>query len=213
MTMSADKKARLMRWFDGKLMPDEMMDVMVNDQGWFPFGRIARGEQQRAFRPRAGGLPDLDITDQGRHFDLYDYLSVNAIAGMVILKDGEVAFETYQRGISADPLWHSCSVAKSVASTLVGIAIKEGRIGCVDELISRYVDIGGVYANVTIRQLLRMTSGVEWNEDYGSPASVRRRVLDVQTRASPAASATSWPTCRRPPLRARPGPTIPGNPI
>ncbi|WP_234632755.1 serine hydrolase domain-containing protein [Agrobacterium vitis] len=182
MSMSADKKAHLMRWYDGTLLPDELLDIMIRDQHWFPSQRIARGQRERSFRLRAGGLPPLRIVDQDRHFDLYDYMSANAIAGLMVLKDGEVAFETYQRGLSTDTPWHSCSLAKSIASTLVGVAIKDGKIGSVDDPISRYVDIGGVYEHVTIRQLLRMNSGVRWNEDYGDPTSERRRLLDIQTR-------------------------------
>lgn len=180
MRMNDASRAHLMRFYDGTLLPDALHDAMSQDSGWFAGDRIAPSAQPRVLAPAAQPLPALRIEDQGRVFDLYDYLATNAVAGLLVLKRGEVAFETYQRGLKPDTLWNSCSLAKSVASTLVGMAVKEGAIASLDDPVSRYADVGGVYRAVSVRQLLRMCSGVRWNEDYGDPASERRQLLDVQ---------------------------------
>jgi CubicO group peptidase (beta-lactamase class C family) len=60
-----------------------------------------------------------------------------------------------------------------MTSTLVGAALKDGFIGNIDEPVTMYIpDLrGSAYDSVTIRQLMTMTSGVRWNEDYTDPAS------------------------------------------
>lgn len=185
MGMSSAQKEHLARFYDGTLLPDEMIGVMTRDQGWFPTRTIARGSTVSTLEYIGEKLPPLRIEDQGRVFDLYDYIAINSVAGLVVLKNGRIAFETYQRGISADTLWHSCSLAKSVSATLVGMAVKEGAIGSLDDPVAKYADVGGSYRGVSLRQVLRMNSGIRWNEDYGDPKSERRRLLDIQTRWEP----------------------------
>ena len=72
------------------------------------------------------------------------------------------------RGLTRDGRWTSFSVAKSFTSTLVGAAIRDGYIKSVDDPVTRYIPelAGSGYDGVTVAQLLTMTSGVKWNEDY-----------------------------------------------
>jgi CubicO group peptidase (beta-lactamase class C family) len=62
-------------------------------------------------------------------------------------------------------------MAKSLTGTLVGAAIRDGAIGGVDDLVTRYLPelAGSAYDGVTVRQLLTMTSGARWNESYSDP--------------------------------------------
>jgi CubicO group peptidase (beta-lactamase class C family) len=99
------------------------------------------------------------------------YLASQRSAGMVILHDGKVRFERYGLGFDAKGRWTSFSVAKSFTSTLVGAAIQDGHIKSLDDMVSLYIpDLrGSAYDQVTVRQLLTMSSGVQWNEDYEDP--------------------------------------------
>lgn len=105
--------------------------------------------------------------------DIGNYMQSQRSAGLIILHDGKIRFEQY--GLDFSPLgrWTSFSVAKSLTSTLVGIAIKDGYINSIDDKVSDYItDLkGSVYDDVSIEQLLTMTSGVKWNEDYEDPNS------------------------------------------
>ncbi|WP_298632547.1 serine hydrolase [uncultured Umboniibacter sp.] len=105
--------------------------------------------------------------------DVDAYMSTQRAAGMVIVHNGEIRFEDYRRNFTADGRWTSFSVAKSLTSTLVGAAIKDGYINSVDDKITTYLPglEGSVYNDVTVEELLTMTSGVRWNEDYGDPNS------------------------------------------
>jgi CubicO group peptidase (beta-lactamase class C family) len=102
-----------------------------------------------------------------------EYLADQRTAALVIVHDGKVRFERYGLGFDATGRWTSFSVAKSFTSTLVGAAIQDGAIGSLEDKVSRYIpDLrGSAYDEVTIRQLLTMTSGVRWTEDYEDPDS------------------------------------------
>jgi CubicO group peptidase (beta-lactamase class C family) len=101
------------------------------------------------------------------------YMQEQRSAGLVILHDGKVRFERYGLGFSAQGRWTSFSVAKSFTSTLVGAALQDGAIKSLEDKVSTYIPgmRGSVYDDVTIRQLLMMSSGVAWNEDYEDPKS------------------------------------------
>ena len=105
--------------------------------------------------------------------DVDAYMQNQRTAALIIIQDGKIRLEKYGLGFNADGRWTSFSVAKSFTSTLVGAAIKDGSIKSIDDKVSDYIpDLkGSVYDDVTIRQLLTMTSGVKWNEDYADPKS------------------------------------------
>ena len=180
MSMDSSTRAQIERFYDGTLLPDEMVATMSTDGGWFPSRTIARASTPSVLKRSGQALPPLAIQDHGTSFDLYDYLSVNRVAGLMVLRDGEVVQESYSLGIGPQTMWNSCSLAKSVAATLVGIALREGAIASLDDPVTRYAPLGGVYAQVSIRQLLRMASGIRWREAYTDPTSDRRQLLDIQ---------------------------------
>jgi CubicO group peptidase (beta-lactamase class C family) len=105
--------------------------------------------------------------------DVDAYMQDQRTAALVIVHDGKIRFEKYGLDFGPNKRWTSFSVAKSITSTLVGAAIKDGYIKSVDDKVSDYIpDLkGSVYDDVTIKHLLTMTSGVKWNEDYGDPKS------------------------------------------
>ena len=105
--------------------------------------------------------------------DVDAYMKDQRIAGLVIVQDGKIRLEKYGLDFSVDGRWTSFSVAKSITSTLVGAAIKDGYIKSIDDKVSDYIPHlkGSVYDDVTIKQLVTMTSGAKWNEDYADPKS------------------------------------------
>lgn len=100
-----------------------------------------------------------------------EYLAEQRAAGIVILQDGKIRFEQYGLGFGPQGRWTSFSVAKSFTSTLVGAAIKDGYIKSLEDKVSVYIPglKGSAYDDVSIRQLLTMSSGIRWNEDYEDP--------------------------------------------
>lgn len=100
--------------------------------------------------------------------DVDAYMQEQRTAGLVIVQDGKVLLENTGWILMPTGDGTSFSVAKSFTSTLAGAAIKDGYIKSLDDKVSDYLpDMkGSVYDDVSIRQLLTMTSGVRWNEDY-----------------------------------------------
>jgi CubicO group peptidase (beta-lactamase class C family) len=101
------------------------------------------------------------------------YMAAHHVAGIMVVQDGRVRLEHYGLGVTPDTRWTSFSVAKSFTSTLVGAALRDGFIHSLDDKVTRYIPelAAGAYRDVTVRQLLTMTSGVRWNEDYADPRS------------------------------------------
>ena len=105
--------------------------------------------------------------------DVDAYMAVQRSAALLVVHDGKLRLERYGLGFDASGRWTSFSVAKSITSTLVGAAIRDGFIRSMDDKVSVYIPEmkGSAYDDVSIRQLLTMTSGVRWSENYGDPNS------------------------------------------
>jgi CubicO group peptidase (beta-lactamase class C family) len=127
---------------------------------------IARGKQVHPL-PEGIPLPTFAPGGEGA-LQLQRNIDDFKLAGIVVLHDDKLRLERYALGHSAAGRWVSFSVAKSLTSTLVGVAIKDGDISSVDDVVTRYIPElrDSAYDGVTVRQLLTMTSGAKWNEDY-----------------------------------------------
>ncbi|MGV3478903.1 MAG: serine hydrolase domain-containing protein [Sphingobium sp.] len=129
-------------------------------------------------------LPDGRPLDLGPGDPAGAYMAANNVAGLIVVQDGKVRLERYTRGHSRDGRYTSFSVAKSLTSTLVGAAVQDGFIKSIDDPVTRYIPelAGSGYDGVTVRQILTMTSGVRWNEDYTDPNSAVASMYKVPPR-------------------------------
>lgn len=112
-------------------------------------------------------------TFDGQAKSFEQFFTETDTAALLVLKDGVLRHERYALTGGADVPWISMSVAKSFVSALVGIAIDEGYIRGIDAPISDYiaVDTGSAYDGVSIKDVLQMSSGARWNEDYSDTSS------------------------------------------
>jgi CubicO group peptidase (beta-lactamase class C family) len=110
---------------------------------------------------------------EGRTRSTADFLVETDTAALLVLVDGAIRYEGYWLTGGPKVTWLSMSVAKSFVSCLVGIALDEGLIGSVDQPISDYVPVrsGSAYDGVSIENVLGMSSGARWSEDYNDPES------------------------------------------
>ena len=113
------------------------------------------------------------FTYDGKTWTIDSYMKAYRVSGLLVLKDGRIVLEKYGLGRKPTDRWTSFSVAKSVTSTLVGAAIQDGKIKTIDDPVTAYVPElkGSAYEGVSVRQMLMMSSGVKWNEDYVDPNS------------------------------------------
>ncbi|AHE70076.1 beta-lactamase [Enterobacter ludwigii] len=129
-------------------------------------------------------LTDARYQVNGKTYNLQDYLKRQNVSGMLVLKDGKIAWKYLGEGNTDTTLWTSRSVGKSVVSTLVGVALKEGKIRSLDDLVTQYEpDLKGTaWDGVTLKQLITHTSGVAWNEDYTNPASDFAQLTECEAK-------------------------------
>jgi len=175
--------------YDGTLMPDLQVNTFRNIDRLFPTRVVHRGLRVRPLPASQKPLVSVSFESKGRAVDLYDFVSLNRVTGLLALKDGAIALELYQSGNDEQTRWMSMSVVKSITATLVGAAMTDGFIAGLEDQVTTYLPVlaGSAYDGVTIRQLLQMTSGVRWNETYTDPSSDRRRMLDAQIAQKPGA--------------------------
>lgn len=145
------------------------------------------------------------VTIEDREFTVESFMEANRVSGLLVIKNGEIALERYGLGRKSEERWISASIAKSVTSTLVGAAIKDGTIQGLDDLVTKYIPEleGSAYDTVTLRHLLTMTSGVKWNEDYSDPNSDVAKGLAVPPSACGVNSAITY--VKQLPRAAQPG--------
>jgi CubicO group peptidase (beta-lactamase class C family) len=186
----ADEKIGTVREvYDGTLTSDIQVRTFRNIDRLFPVRVVKHGPHVLALPPAAKRLPRFEFTSGGKSFDLIDYMALNRVTALLVLKDGQIAYEDYEMGNNERTRWMSMSMVKSITSSLVGAAIQQGYIHGIDDLVTQYVAKlkGSAYDGVSIRYLLQMASGVKWDETYTNPASDRRRMLEAQIAQRPGA--------------------------
>lgn len=211
LTLSVDKHVRYLFTHPPK-NADVLFWSMAQRDGafrtmdWFSFmaqsSPIVAGDQESPLPVGAPIAIGLDV-DQ--------YMEDQRTAALIIIQNGKVRLEKYGLDFTSTGRWTSFSVAKSITSTLVGAALQDGYIESIEDKVPEYIPglQGSVYDEVSIRQLLTMTSGVGWTEDYEDPASDVARFnnhtaepgMDVTvsymrklTRAAPAGSRWHYNT-------------------
>lgn len=116
---------------------------------------------------------DISYRYKNKTYTIQDYINKFKVGGLIILRNGKILHEEYNFGNNQESRWISFSVTKSVTSMLLGAAIKDGFIKNVEEPVVTYLPhlIDSNYKDVTIKQVLHMSSGIKWNEDYTDPYS------------------------------------------
>ncbi len=90
-------------------------------------------------------------------------------AALVIVKHNKLIYEEYWDGYNANSLTNSFSVAKTFIGLLIGIALDEGKINSVDDPVANYLPEYNDHPELTIKHLLTMSSGINFDENYKSP--------------------------------------------
>ena len=102
-------------------------------------------------------------------FKTQEFLDFTLTDALLVLKNDTIVFEYYSNGFESGDQHISWSMSKSVISALFGIAISEGKIESIEQTVTDYLPdfVGTGYDGVRIKDVLQMSSGVGFNEDYG----------------------------------------------
>jgi CubicO group peptidase (beta-lactamase class C family) len=124
---------------------------------------------------------DVEYRFGGKQFSLADYLARKPVTGLLIAKDDRILFEHYQYGRTDRDRLVSQSMVKSITGLLVGIAISDGAIKSVDDTPETYVPgfKGTQYGRTPIRDLLHMSSGVDFGENRDGGRDLNRLWVDM----------------------------------
>ncbi len=150
-------------WEDRRVENFRSMDQV------FPYRRVAREGYVWGFGDDPRPLPE-SYRHLGEDRDLAGFLDRTVTTGLLVVHQGDIVHEEYRLGAAEISRFTSWSMAKSVLSALIGIAVEEGHIASIRDPIGRYVtDLSGSgYADVPIEDALTMSSGVAFDEDYDS---------------------------------------------
>ncbi|MDX1463586.1 MAG: serine hydrolase [Marinirhabdus sp.] len=147
----------------------------ITDHKIFPKRVVEKPETAFQFEYSEKNLPidSLSATSNGvtKKVSFNDYLEQNETVAYIIIKNDSILYENYLNGYEESSIVNSFSMAKSILSILVGIAIDEGKIESIDEPIIRYLPelTNKGFDAVTIDHLLNMSSGIDFNESYKNP--------------------------------------------
>ncbi|MBW6393276.1 beta-lactamase family protein [Halomonas sp. Y3S6] len=148
---------------------------------------------------------DGTFTLEGEEVSLEAFLEGTRTNALLVLKDGKIAYERYRNGLDEATPHAVFSVSKSILATLIGFAVEDGSIASLDDKVVDYVPAmaGSGYEDVSILEVLRMRSGVAWEEvyEFGAAPSLPRYMTTPWSL-----TATAGVTMRPPPPSASTSP-------
>ena len=112
--------------------------------------------------------PKLEYRFDNQKASIDDFLSRNRVTGLLVIKDGQILVERYQYDRKPTHRLVSHSMAKSITSLAIGLALQDGKIKSLDDPVAQYVPklTGTGYGQTSIRNILRMSSGIAFKEVY-----------------------------------------------
>ncbi|MCH2155885.1 MAG: beta-lactamase family protein [Opitutales bacterium] len=149
-----------------------------------PVRAIMAGEDGSALPEGSIALEDFSYPHDESLFTLDDYLERNAVTALLVWSDGELLTEVYRLGHSAETRWNGFSIAKSMLGLLLVRAVELEVLSSLDEPLINFLPElrDSAYAEARLIDLMRMSSGVAWNEDYVDPQSDVSRLAEFTAK-------------------------------
>ena len=135
----------------------------IQDQDKF-VNRTVEADQHQAW-PVSSGYNQYNLSD----FKGAKQIDSLEPAALLVVKNDSILFEEYWDGYDSESLTNSFSVAKTFVGILIGIAIDEGKINSLDDPVGNYLEEYAKSPELTIRDLITMSSGINFDENYKSP--------------------------------------------
>jgi CubicO group peptidase (beta-lactamase class C family) len=165
------------RWQGNPWQPGDRVGAFTHIDDIYPTREVKRAAIPWTFKRAPAELSD------SFRAEVTGYLARNPVTGLLIAKDDQILFEHYQYGRTDRDRFVSQSMVKSITGLLVGIAISEGAIKSVDDVPEMYVPgfKGSEYGATAIRDLLHMSSGIEFGEEHENGRDLNRLWRDMVT--------------------------------
>jgi CubicO group peptidase (beta-lactamase class C family) len=158
--------------------PDRLADTFRNMDDIFPYRTISAPDSPIPL-PRDTANDSVEFAFDGHQRTINDWLADSDATGLIVLHNGVVVHEEYLLGADAETRHTSWSVGKSFVATLIAMAMQDGHIASLDQTAEMFAPqfAGTDYGQTTLRELLMMSAGVRFNEDYNAPDSDIRRLF------------------------------------
>lgn len=131
----------------------------------YPTRTVAKAATSEPLPQDDTALDGFSYDYEGKTRTLADMYQDMETSGLIIIHDGDIVHESYGRGADAGTKFTTWSLVKSITSTLVGVAVADGKIDSVDDQLVKYLPEveGTAYDGVTIKQALQMSSGIRYD--------------------------------------------------
>lgn len=142
-----------------------------------PYAVLKASDTPRQYQRQTKALQEITYTYEGEIYTAQDYFRKANLVGLMVLYDNKIVAEHYDQGVAQDTTYMVMSSTKSFTSTMVGIAVKDGKIASLDDKVAQYAVqyAGTAYGETPIKHLLMMSSGI--NFYHPSNLSPNRRDL------------------------------------
>jgi hypothetical protein len=148
--------------YDGTLPLEVEVNTFRHIDRVFPSAVVKHGGRVFPLPQATRQLRDVTFLSRGRQLHLADYIRLNRVAAVLVLKDSQIALERYEFGNTPQTRWVSFSVVKSITSTLAAAAVQDRLIGGLNDPVTNYLPQlrRSAYDGASIRNVLQMASGV-----------------------------------------------------
>ena len=156
-----------------KSQMEHIEDTFINMEQYFDKTEVQKSTTPFKYPQTTNITLPASFTAKGQEFNTLDYLDSSYTQGFLVIQNDTIVYENYWRGMEQDTRHISWSMAKSVVSALLGIAKGEGKFGSVEKTVDEYLPQfkGTGYEGVKVKDVLQMSSGVKFDEDYSDPNS------------------------------------------
>jgi CubicO group peptidase (beta-lactamase class C family) len=143
-----------------------------------PYAVLKASENPRHYERDLTDLSDITYEFEGQTYTAADYFSKANLVGLMVLYNNKVVVENYDQGVTAETTYHIMSSTKSFTSTMVGIAVKDGKIESLDDRVEKYAPQyrGTAYGETPIKHVLMMSSGIDFSHINAYAANGRVRL-------------------------------------
>jgi CubicO group peptidase (beta-lactamase class C family) len=179
--------------------PDHIVENFRSLYKQYPSSTVRRSGPVFDLPAEYRALPESYQWD-GETKNIARWIQRTDTTGLIVVKDGAVVFENYFKGNDPSARCISMSVAKSFVSFLVGVALEEGKISSLEDPVDKYMPElrGSGYGGVSLKNVLQMSSGVRFTEDYGDLKSDIVRLVASFTTGSLNEFVAKLPNERKP---------------
>jgi CubicO group peptidase (beta-lactamase class C family) len=152
--------------------PGRRVETLRRFDDLFPHRMIAVRADAPALRRQEAPI-DAVYDWQGERKLAESFIEEANVTGLFVVKDGSIVHERYRLGATAEDRFTTFSLARGVVAVLIGAAIAEGRIASLDDAVETYAAeyAGTDYGRTSLRDLLAMTAGFTFDENYAAPGS------------------------------------------